>query len=104
MLCFDSSAVSLVEGDWCQYAVVIGPAGHSAYLNGTSLTLHYNAGTGPNSYGYFATVPTPKTLLFGYGSLGVSWEWWYSNGVVDDIVIYDYPLTAQEARDLSVEP
>lgn len=103
-LCFDSGAVSLEEGIWYQYAVVIGPTEHSAYLNGEPLPLHYNAGTGPRSHGYFSTVPTPETLLFGYGSFGVSGKWWRFNGEIDDVAIYDHALTAEEIEALASAP
>jgi len=99
-LCFDSGEISLIEDRWYHYVVVIGEDDHRAYLNGEPFTLSYNAGSGPRHYEYFSTVIAQETLLIGHGAFAMTTEWWYFNGAIDELAIFDRPLTEGEITDL----
>ena len=95
-LCFDSGLISLEEGVWYHYAVVISPQGHKGYLNGVEFERHYNAGTGPDDYAFFTTVPSQEMLSMGYGRFARYRQWWFHNGIIDDLAIYNRALIEEE--------
>jgi hypothetical protein len=99
-LCFDSGEISLIEDEWYHYAVVIGVDEHRAYLNGEPFELSYNVSTGPGDYAYFSTVAAQETLTLGYGAFAMSNKWWYFNGAIDELAIFNRPLTEGEISDL----
>jgi hypothetical protein len=99
-LCFDSGAISLIADRWYHYAVVIGENDHRAYLDGEPFTLSYNGGSGPRHYAYFSTVKAQETLLIGHGAFAMTNDWWYFNGAIDELAIFNRPLTDGEITDL----
>jgi hypothetical protein len=95
-LCFDTT-VTLTKGQNYTYTVSIGgPNDHKAYLNGDEVERNYNSGTTAASYAFLANVATPDILTFGYHHFGSTMTWWYHNGIIDDIVVYDRVLSSDE--------
>ena len=99
-LCFDSGKVSLEAGQIYEYIVATGENDHRAYLNGETLNLSYNAGTGPADYNYFSSVPEQDVFNIGRGSYGITGEWWNFNGAIEEIMIFDRSLGDAEIVDL----
>jgi len=95
VLCFDTT-VTLVKDRTYVYTVAIAPGSHKAYLDGVEVVKHYNAGTSENDDYFLGSVAAPDMLVFGYHLLGLTQRWWYFNGVIDDVLIYDRVLTDAE--------
>ena len=95
--CFDSNE-PLDEGEWYHFVVVVGTykniGYNTGYLNGKELTdRHYNFGSRMSSQ-FFANAVKHETLWIGRG-------YWdsepvYFDGTIDDIRIYDRPLSSEE--------
>lgn len=101
VLCFNTE-VSVALGEWVTYVVVVGPDGdHRVYLDGERVPIHYNAGTGPTSHGFFASVPVDGVAYVGYGDFGVTGRWWHFPGAVAEVAVYDRPLTDAEVQALT---
>ena len=98
-LCW-STPFSVQAGQWYHYVLVVGPGGdHRGYVNGVEFEKVYRAKTGPTSYGFFSTV-YHELMSIGHGSFGVTGNWWYFNGAIDDLRIYNYPLSEEEVIEI----
>ncbi len=100
-LCFDSR-VNLKPGKWYEFTVVAGLTGNTGYLNGAEMTArHYNFG-GPEMALFLASVPVQEFGAIGYGKTarGKSPHFVYFKGEIDEVLIYDRPLTNVEIRAL----
>ena len=95
ILCFDTS-VAIQQDQWTTYAVSIGPDGHRAYLDGVEVERNYNAGTTANDYAFFQSTTDPDILTLGYGHFAINRYWWYFNGKLADVRIYDRALSPSE--------
>ncbi|HSF84553.1 MAG TPA: Ig-like domain-containing protein [Acidimicrobiia bacterium] len=94
-LCFDSN-FNLEEGAWYHFVGVIGPDYNTGYLNGVEMTdRNYNAG-GPDDAMFFADLVDINRLTLGSAYYHQDY-FLYGHGAVDDVRIYDRPLTAAEA-------
>ncbi len=92
---------SVQAGEWYHYVVIVGPDGdHRGYVNGEEFEKVYKAGSGPTSHGWFATTPLDELMSIGHGSFGVTGTWWHFNGAIDDLRIYNYPLSEEEVVEL----
>jgi len=96
-LCFDTG-VNLAPGRWYDFALVVGPAGNTGYLDGAELThRHYNFGSAERRY-FLADIPIKQMCSVGYGKTAdaKSRHFLYFKGAIDDLQIYDRPLSAAE--------
>jgi len=95
--CFDS-AEAVTEGEWHHFVAVVGEDYNTGYLDGQEM-VNRNYNFGNSSYSqFFADVIKHETLWIGRG-------YWRGNsvffdGAIDDIRIYDKPLSAQEVQEL----
>jgi uncharacterized repeat protein (TIGR01451 family) len=95
VLCFNS-AQRLEENTWYHYAVVIGPDGNKGYLNGEEMTDRiFNFGD-PSRTDFFNDVQVQDILTLGYGWSTPAGGFTYFNGLLDDVRIYNRPLSAAE--------
>ncbi|MCP5096742.1 MAG: LamG domain-containing protein [Chloroflexi bacterium] len=98
-LCFDSN-FNLLEDTWYHFVGVIGPDFNTGYLNGVELVdRNYNFGESSDSY-FLSDVVDPKRLTLGYGYTSLNKEWYHFPGEIDDLHIYDRPLSAAEVLEL----
>lgn len=94
-LCFDSG-FDLNIGEWYHFAAVVGDGFNTGYLNGVELTnRHYNFGTSSHQV-FFADLVSPEVLWIGKGFLSTITTEQYHEGVVDEVRVYDRPLTADD--------
>ncbi|NIM57371.1 MAG: hypothetical protein GTO16_00295 [Candidatus Aminicenantes bacterium] len=95
--CFDS-AEAVTEGEWHHFVAVVGEDYNTGYLDGQEL-IKRNYNFGDSSYSqFFADVIKHETLWIGRG-------YWNGNtvffdGAIDDIRIYNRPLSASEVQEL----
>ena len=85
-----SSTLDPVNGAWNLYTVTWGSAGTTVYLNGSSLG---NNSTPPGAW-------SQTGLTLGRGTGGGN----YYNGLLDDIRLYNRPLSAGEVRAMYENP
>lgn len=100
-LCFDTNE-NLAEDIWHHFAVTVGPDGNTGYLNGIELdSRDYNFGTSSDQ-SFFSSIPVQKQLTLGLGRTHheISPEFINFKGYLDDVRIYDRPLSEQEIKDL----
>jgi len=96
-LCFDTGQ-NLQPGAWYNFVGVVGPDGNTGYLNGVELTgRHYNFGTA-GSTEFLDDIADPQVLWVGRGLLASFPREHYFSGLIDEVKIYDTPLTAAEIR------
>ena len=103
-LCFDTG-VNLIPGRWYEFALVVDPSGNTGYLDGVELThRHYNFGNADCHY-FLADIPANELSSIGYGKTadGKSPHFLYFKGAIDDLQIYDRPLSAVEIGALHQE-
>ena len=94
-LCFDTG-FNLEEKRWYHFALVVGSNGNTGYLDGVELiNRHYNFGNAIDDY-FFADIPAQDQFTIGYGKTadGKCPHFLYFNGSIDDIRIYDEPLSS----------
>jgi len=96
-LCFDSSE-AVTEGEWHHFVAVVGEDYNTGYLDGQEMVNRlYNFGNSSYSQ-FFVDVIKHETLWIARG-------YWNGNtvffdGAIDDIRIYNKPLSAQEVQEL----
>ncbi|MHC4428309.1 MAG: LamG-like jellyroll fold domain-containing protein [Planctomycetota bacterium] len=95
--CFDSD-FDLPVDTWHHFAAVVGPDYNTGYLNGQEMVARdYNFG-GPEDHYFFADVPDESVCWIGRGFLSHQTQDQFADAVVDEIRIYDRPLSAQEIQ------
>ncbi len=102
--CYDSWH-PLSENEWYHFVAVVGENYNTGYLNGEEMVdRNYNFGTSSYSQ-FFENAVKHEALWMGRG-------YWdavddptplYTEGAIDDIRIYDQPLSSQEISDLYSE-
>ncbi|TKJ16929.1 hypothetical protein CEE44_00125 [Candidatus Woesearchaeota archaeon B3_Woes] len=100
-LCFDSNK-NVEENKWHHFAVVVSPNGNTGYLNGVEITnRRYNFGNSKDS-SFLKDISGKTKLMLGYGrsSYMLSPDFIYFKGALDDVRIYDKPLTTSEIKEL----
>lgn len=97
--CFDSN-MPLQPGRWYHFVAVVGDRFNTGYLNGREMVnRHYNAG-GPFSHEFFASVPSPDLFTQAFGAAAIDARFASLVGALDEVRIYDRPLSAAEVRAL----
>jgi hypothetical protein len=93
--CFDSG-YNLSPDRWYHFAAVVGADFNTGYLDGEEM-IHrdYNYG-GPEDHYFFADVPNKHFCWIGRGYLAHSDRHRTADAVVDEIRIYDRPLSGPE--------
>lgn len=99
-LCLDSGK-SMVEGEWTHYALVSGPNGTKVYINGENVRANYNFGGLKDAY-FTDDVPDTEVIKIGCGKTSsmATTDFVYYKGYIDDLRIYDKPLTEEEILQL----
>lgn len=99
-LCLDSGR-SLGEGEWIHYALVSGPNGTDVYLNGEGIPANYNFGKLGDKY-FLNDIPNTEVIMIGRGksSSMTTPEFVHYKGYIDDLRIYEKPLTRDEIQEL----
>jgi hypothetical protein len=100
-LCFDTNE-NLAENTWHHFAVTVGPDGNTGYLNGVELdSRDYNFGTSSDQ-SFFSSIPVQKQLTLGLGRTHheISPEFINFKGYLDDVRIYNQPLSVLEIKEL----
>jgi hypothetical protein len=97
-MCFDTG-FNLVEGQWYHFAVTVGPTGNTGYLNGQELVdRHYNFADA-SSPEFLEDVPAQEEVWIGRGFLASTPTIHYFPGTIDEVLVYDRPLTSTEVAD-----
>lgn len=103
-LCYDSG-FNLIPGEWYHLALVVSEQGNTGYLNGVELVRrHYNFGNAGMQM-FLADVPAKELFVLGYGKTarGISPNFLYFQGALDEVRIYSRPLSASEVLKLYQE-
>ena len=94
--CFDSN-MNLSPNRWYHFVAVVDSNSNTGYLNGEELIdRKYNLGSNSDYQAFFADVPTKKMLSLGYGRFGQDDRFFHYKGMIDEVRIYDRPLTQSE--------
>lgn len=105
VFCYDSR-IDLTAEAWYHFVVTVSSTGNTGYLNGEEMTnRRYNfpdddiAGT---SESYFLNDVTNGILSIGYGRFAyiTTGKFYYFDGLIDDVRIYDRALSSAEALQL----
>ncbi len=100
-ICYDTG-MNLQENAWYHFAVVVGPSGNTGYLNGTEIvSRHYNFGDADQTH-FLSSISVQDQLTFGYGKTadGKSPNFLHFQGKIDEVCIYDRPLSGEEITEL----
>jgi hypothetical protein len=100
ILCFDSG-VNLKPDTWYHFAVVTSTSGNTGYLNGVELvSRHYNFGSAQDTR-FFNSLTKRKIFRLGHGWFGIDQKFHYYQGLLDEVRIYNRPLTNSEIKTLA---
>lgn len=100
-LCFDSG-YDLQVNTWYHFAAVVGPDFNTGYLDGQEMTdRHYNFGNASTS-AFFANIQDKQVFWLGKGFLGSRAHDNFHDGMIDEVRIYDRPLSTEEIRTLTL--
>jgi len=101
-LCFDSRN-NIEENKWHHFAVVLSQNGNTGYLNGEEMTeRRYNFSRASNK-SFLDSISNKElfTLGYGKGNKELSPEFTYFKGKIDDLRIYNKPLSSTEITELT---
>ena len=104
IFCFNS-AQDISAGAWHTFVAVVSETGNTGYLDGVEMTdRHYNFGDS-SSTEFFASVTPPSSALWvGKGFYAQETGADHFNGLIQNLRIFDQPLTAQQVADLYSVP
>lgn len=104
IFCFNSMQF-ITAGAWHSFVVVISDSGNTGYLDTVEMTdRHYNFGN-PSSTDFFSSVTSPSSALWvGKGFFGLEPNPYHFNGQIQNLRIFDQPLTAQQVVELYSVP
>jgi len=94
-MCFDTG-FNLSPGQWYQFAVVVDPSGNTGYLNGEELVDRYYNFDDATSPEFLEDISVQQEVWIGRGFLGFNPLDQYFPGEIDEVLIYDRPLSATE--------
>ncbi len=98
--CVDSG-MNLRPGVWYHYVAVMSNNGSTLYINGIEITTRrYNLGATKQSVSFFDKVSNKEQLSIGYGRYSQEEPFFSFNGLIDDMRIYDRPLSKDEVLQL----
>jgi hypothetical protein len=94
--CFDSRE-NLSPNRWYHFVAVVDSNKNTGFLNGAELdNRKYNLGSDSTYSDFFADVPTNEVLSLGYGRFGQDDRFFHYKGLMDEVRIYNRPLSSQE--------
>ena len=97
-MCFDTD-FNLNPGQWYHFAVVVDPTGNTGYLDGQELTgRHYNFADA-SSPEFLEDVPAQEEVWIGRGFLASTPTIHHFPGTIDEVLVYDRPLSGTEIGD-----
>lgn len=98
--CVDSG-MNLRPGVWYHYVAVMGEGGSTLYINGIEITTRrYNLGATKQSVSFFNKVTNKEQLSIGYGRYSQEEPFFSFNGLIDEMRIYNRPLSKDEVLQL----
>ncbi|MFR9655253.1 MAG: LamG domain-containing protein [Rikenellaceae bacterium] len=98
--CVDSNN-NLDQNRWYHYVAVVSESGNTIYIDGKEHhSRRYNLGSNSTYTTFFDDVPIKELLSIGYGRYSQEDPFYSFSGYLDEIKIYDRPLTSQEVRAL----
>jgi len=102
--CFNT-VEEIRAGQWYSFVGSVSATGNTGYLNGTEMTdRHYNFGDASTTH-FFSSVTYPSSALWaGKGFLGDETGAMHFNGLIQDLRIFDTPLTSQQVSALYSVP
>jgi len=98
--CYDSG-YPIIEGQWYHFVAVVGRNYNTGYLNGVEMTQRrYNFGT-DNTSEFFNDANKHEKFWLGRGY----WDAWpmYFKGSIDELKIFNKPLTSEQVQILFKE-
>lgn len=101
ILCYDSRD-NIEEDTWYHFALVVGSEGNTGYLSGKEMeNRYYNFGASSDQY-LLDIIPTKEQFTLGYGRThyAISPDFVFFKGHLDDLRIYNRPLTSSEIQKL----
>ncbi len=98
--CVDSN-YNLKEDRWYHYVAVVSESGNTIYIDGEEHhSRRYNLGSNSSYTTFFNDVPIKELLSIGYGKYSQEEPFYSFKGYIDELMIYDRPLSAQEVKSL----
>ncbi|MFI3302880.1 MAG: DUF1566 domain-containing protein [Rikenellaceae bacterium] len=98
--CVDSNN-NLDQNRWYHYVAVVSKSGNTIYIDGKEHTnRRYNLGSNSSYTTFFDDVPTKELLSIGYGKYSQEDPFYSFKGYIDELKIYDYPLSSKEVKSL----
>lgn len=95
--CYDSNE-PIIEGKWYHFVAVVGDFYNTGFLNGEEMTDRwYNFGD-ENDSQFFEDAPNPERMWLGKGHWDRTVQ--YLEGAIDELRIYNRPLSAKEISGL----
>jgi len=99
VLCYDTNE-NQQEDTWIHFTLVVGPDGNTGYINGVELdNRRYNFGTSADQM-FLSEIPVKELFTIGYGKTHhqISPTFVYYKGYIDDLRIYNEPLSSDEIQ------
>ena len=99
-LCLDSGR-SMEENKWIHYALVSGSNGTNVFIDGVGIPGNYNFGKLGDAY-FLDDIPDTEVIMIGCGKTSsmATTDFVYYKGYIDELRIYERPLSLEEIRDL----
>lgn len=95
--CFDSN-MPIPTGQWIHFVAVVGEDFNTGYLNGQEMTNRFYNFADAGASQFFEDAVVHEKLWLGKGYWDETVQ--HFDGMIDDIRIYDRPLTSQEVEEL----
>ncbi len=104
IFCFNSSQ-DITPGVWHSFVAVVSGTGNTGYLDGVEMTdRHYNFGNASSTKFFSSVTPPSDALWVGKGFYAQETEALHFNGKIQNLQIFDQPLTAQQVAELYAVP
>lgn len=102
--CFNT-VEEIRAGEWYTFVGSVGATGNTGYLNGSEmLDRHYNFGDATSTFFFSAVTAPSRALWVGKGFLGEETGADHFDGLIQNLRIFDQPLTAQQVSELYSVP
>lgn len=98
--CVDSN-YNLEENRWYHYVAVVSEKGNTIYIDGKEHSgRRYNLGSNSSYTTFFNDVPAKELLSIGYGKYSQEDPFYSFKGWIDEVTIFDTPLSKEEIKEL----
>ncbi len=95
--CYDSN-MPIPKGQWIHFVAIVGEDFNTGYLNGQEMTNRFYNFANAGASQFFEDAVVHEKLWLGKGYWDETVQ--HFDGMIDDIRIYDRPLTSQEVEEL----